>query len=132
MRAALALLREQAPDLEVEGEMNADLAFSEANRSRLFPNSLLKGSANLLVMPNLDAANAGFNLLRTLGEGQSIGPMTMGIARPIHVLTPSITVRGLVNMSAVAVYDAQVNGDPSRELRPEEQPSAVPPEFVAG
>ncbi|HZS85573.1 MAG TPA: NADP-dependent malic enzyme [Stellaceae bacterium] len=110
MREALALIRARAPELEVEGEMHGDAAVSEEIRSRIFPNSRLKGSANLLVMPTLDAANIAFNLLKTLGDGQAIGPILLGLARPGHILTPSVTVRGLVNMSAIAVYDAQVSG----------------------
>jgi len=114
MRTALALIREQAPDLEVEGEMHGDCAVSETIRNRLFPNSRLKGQANLLVMPNLDAANIAFNLLKTLGAGQSVGPMLMGPALPVHVVSPSITVRGIINMSAVAAVDAQIAAETGR------------------
>jgi malate dehydrogenase (oxaloacetate-decarboxylating)(NADP+) len=108
VRQALAILRETDPTLEVEGEMHADAAISEEIRHRLFPNSLLKGSANLLMMPNLDAANIAFNLLTALGEGLAIGPILLGVAQPAHVLTPSTTVRGLINMTAIAVHDAQL------------------------
>jgi malate dehydrogenase (oxaloacetate-decarboxylating)(NADP+) len=108
MREVLARLRERAPELEVEGEMHGDAAISEEIRSRIFPNSRLKGAANLLVLPTLDAANIAFNLLKTLGDGLHVGPILLGMAKPAHVVTPSVTVRGLVNMSAVAVYDAQV------------------------
>ncbi|MEX2297264.1 MAG: NADP-dependent malic enzyme [Dongiaceae bacterium] len=110
MRQALALVRERWPDLEVEGEMHGDAAISEAMRERMFPNSRLKGQANLLVMPNLDAAHISFNLLKAIGVGQSVGPMLIGPARPAHVVVPSITVRGIVNMSAIAVVDAQAAG----------------------
>jgi malate dehydrogenase (oxaloacetate-decarboxylating)(NADP+) len=109
MREALELIRARAPQIEVEGEMNGDAAISEEIRARIFPNSRLKGSANLLVMPTIDAANIALNLLATLGDGQSIGPILLGLKQPAHVLTPSVTVRGLVNMSAVAVYDAQLS-----------------------
>jgi malate dehydrogenase (oxaloacetate-decarboxylating)(NADP+) len=109
MREAFMLLRERAPALEVEGEMHADAAISEEIRHRIFPNSLLKGSANLLIMPNLDAANIAFNMLKVLGDGLAIGPILLGVDRPAHIMTPSITVRGLVNMTAIAVYDAQVS-----------------------
>ncbi len=109
VRAALALLRENAPALEVEGEMHADVAVSEEIRQRVFPHSRLKGSANLLVMPNLDAANIAFNLLTALGEGLAIGPILLGANKPAHIVMPSITVRGLVNMTAIAVYDAQLS-----------------------
>jgi malate dehydrogenase (oxaloacetate-decarboxylating)(NADP+) len=107
MRAARQRIKELAPALEVEGEMQADLAFSAETRARIFPNSALEGSANLLILPNLDAANIGFNLIKALGGGLAIGPMLLGVAQVAHIVTPSITVRGLVNMSAVAVYDAQ-------------------------
>jgi malate dehydrogenase (oxaloacetate-decarboxylating)(NADP+) len=109
MREAIALLRTTAPALEVEGEMQADAAIDEQIRQRTFPNSLLKGTANLLIMPSLDAANIAFNLLKVLGDGLAIGPMLLGMSRPAHIVTPSVTVRGLVNMTAVAVYDAQVH-----------------------
>ena len=108
MREALKLIAARAPELEVEGEMQADVAFSPDIRKRIFPNSHLKGSANLLIMPTLDAANIAFNMVKALGDGLAIGPALLGIRKPAHIVTPSITVRGLVNMSAVAVYDAQV------------------------
>ncbi len=110
MRAALALIREREPDLEVEGEMQADLAFSPELRNRIFPNSRLSGRANLLIMPTLDAANIAVSMTKSLGDGLPIGPVLLGVNRPAHIVTPSITVRGLLNMSAVAVYDAQVSG----------------------
>ena len=110
MRYALALIRAQAPELEVEGEMQAVLAFREDDRQRLFPNSRLTGAANLLIMPSLDAANIAYNLLRTAGGGQSIGPMLVGQRLPAHILTMSVTSRGIVNMTALAVVDAQANG----------------------
>jgi len=108
MREARLILRERAPALEVEGEMHADAAIAEEIRQRIFPHSLLQGSANLLIMPSLDAANIAFNMLKVLGDGLAIGPILLGISRPAHIVTPSITVRGLVNMTAIAVYDAQV------------------------
>ncbi len=110
MRYALALVRAQAPELEVEGEMQAVLAFREEDRQRLFPNSRLTGAANLLIMPSLDAANIAYNLLRTAGNGQSIGPMLVGQRLPAHILTMSVTSRGIVNMTALAVVDAQAHG----------------------
>jgi len=108
MRAAIALLHERAPYLEAEGEMHGDAALEESIRSRIFPNSRLKGQANLLIMPNLDAANISFNLLKVLGEGLSVGPILMGAALPAHILTPSATVRNIVNMTALAAVDAQM------------------------
>jgi malate dehydrogenase (oxaloacetate-decarboxylating)(NADP+) len=109
MRQALIRISSMAPDLEIEGEMNADAALSEEIRKQIFPNSRLKGAANLLIMPTLDAANIAFNMLKVLGEAQPIGPILLGPAKPAHVVTPSITVRGIVNMSAVATVDAQVD-----------------------
>src|SRR5215470_3862770 len=107
MQAALRLLRAHAPDLEVEGEMQADLAFDEEARMKLFPGSDLKGQANLLVMPTLDAANIALNLFRGVGDGLSVGPILVGAAKPAHILTPTARVRGIVNMSALAVVEAQ-------------------------
>ncbi|MBL8673060.1 MAG: NADP-dependent malic enzyme [Alphaproteobacteria bacterium] len=107
MREALSTLRAMAPELEVEGEMHGDAAISETIREMVFPNSRLKGTANLLIMPGLDAAHIAFNLLKVLGDGISIGPLLLGVARPAHILTPSQTVRGIVNMTAVAVAHAQ-------------------------
>jgi malate dehydrogenase (oxaloacetate-decarboxylating)(NADP+) len=107
MQAALALLRAHGPDLEVEGEMAADLAFDEEARLRLFPNSRLTGQANLLVMPTLDAANIALNMFRSVGDGLSVGPILVGAAKAVHILTPTARVRGIVNMSALAVVEAQ-------------------------
>jgi malate dehydrogenase (oxaloacetate-decarboxylating)(NADP+) len=107
MRAALTLISERVPDLEIEGEMHGDAALSEEIRLRLFPRSRLRGEANLLVMPTLDAANISFNLLKTAaGGGVTVGPMLLGAARPVHILTPSASVRRIVNMTALAVADA--------------------------
>ena len=106
MQQALRLLNAQAPDLEVDGEMHADAALSPEIRDRIFPNSVLRGAANLLVMPTLDAANISFNLLKQAGGGLAVGPILLGGGRPCHILTPSVTARGIVNMSAVAVVDA--------------------------
>jgi malate dehydrogenase (oxaloacetate-decarboxylating)(NADP+) len=108
MRQALALIGAIDPDLEIDGEMHADSALSEETRAAIFPNSRLKGAANLLIMPTLDAANIAFNMLKVLGEAQPIGPILLGAAKPVHILTPSATPRGIVNISAVAVVDAQV------------------------
>jgi malate dehydrogenase (oxaloacetate-decarboxylating)(NADP+) len=102
MREALAIVHRRMPDLEIEGEMHADLALSEQLRSVRFPNSQLKGRANLLVMPNQDAANVAFNMLKMLGDGIAIGPILIGCAKSAHVVTPSISVRGLLNMTALA------------------------------
>ena len=106
MRRALALLRERAPELEVEGEMHGDAALSEEIRLKVFPNSRLRGEANLLIMPTLEAANIAFNLLKTAaGDGVTIGPILLGAARTVHILTPSASVRRIVNMTALTVVD---------------------------
>ncbi len=109
MQAALALLNLMDPELEVEGEMHGDAALDEAIRLRAFPNSRLKGEANLLIMPTVDAANIAFNLLKTsVGGGVTLGPILLGVAKPVHILTPSATVRRIVNMTALTVVDANV------------------------
>jgi len=110
MRTVLKTLHAQCPELEVEGEMHADAALDEAIRSRIFPNSRLSGPANLLIMPNLDAANIAFNLVKSVGEGLSVGPILIGARAPAHILSSSVTARGVVNMSAIAVVDAQDRG----------------------
>jgi malate dehydrogenase (oxaloacetate-decarboxylating)(NADP+) len=107
MRQTLALLREQAPWLEVDGEMHGDVALDPASRAVAMPRCTLSGEANLLVLPNIDAANISYNLLKTAaGGGIAIGPVLLGAAKPVHVLTPSATVRRIVNMTALTVADA--------------------------
>ena len=109
MRQTLELLRVQAPWLEVEGEMHGDVALDEAARQALMPNSTLSGAANLLVMPNLDAANIAYNLLKTAAGGNiAIGPVLLGEAKPVNILTASTTVRRIVNMTALTVADANI------------------------
>jgi malate dehydrogenase (oxaloacetate-decarboxylating)(NADP+) len=109
MRRTLDLLREQAPWLEVDGEMHGDVALDPDARAALMPNSTLKGAANLLVLPNIDAANIAYNLLKTAAGGNiAIGPVLLGAAQPVHILTPSATVRRIVNMTALTVADANV------------------------
>jgi malate dehydrogenase (oxaloacetate-decarboxylating)(NADP+) len=107
MREVLSMLREQAPDLEVDGEMHADAALNEAQRARNFPASVLKGEANLLIMPNLDAANISYQLIKAVADALPVGPILVGPAKPAHILTPSVTARGVINMTAVAVTDVQ-------------------------
>jgi malate dehydrogenase (oxaloacetate-decarboxylating)(NADP+) len=108
MRTALAHLRELAPELEADGEMHADCALDESIRRSILADSTLKGAANLLVFPNIDAANIAYNLMKvTAGSGIAIGPILLGCARPVHILTPSTTVRRIVNMTALAVVDAR-------------------------
>jgi len=107
MRAALAIIRNLAPDLEVDGEMHGDTALDPALLKATMPGSPLKGDANLLVLPNIDAANISYNLLKTTsGNGIAIGPILLGCAKPVHILTPSATVRRIVNMAALCVVDA--------------------------
>jgi malate dehydrogenase (oxaloacetate-decarboxylating)(NADP+) len=107
MRAALALLHKRAPWLEVDGEMHGDMALDPKARADLMPRSTLTGEANLLVLPDIDAANIAYNLLKTAaGGGIAIGPVLLGVAKPVHILTPSATVRRIVNMTALTVADA--------------------------
>jgi malate dehydrogenase (oxaloacetate-decarboxylating)(NADP+) len=106
MRAALDLVRQRAPDLEVDGEMHGDTALDAKFRHKLLPHTTLKQDANLLVMPNIDAANIAYNLVKTAGNGVAIGPILLGCAAPVHILTPSATVRRIVNMTALCVVDA--------------------------
>jgi malate dehydrogenase (oxaloacetate-decarboxylating)(NADP+) len=108
MRKALEMIRTRMPNLEIEGEMHGDAALSEEVRQQAFPNSRLKGEANLLIMPTLDAANISFNLLKTVGGyGITVGPILLGAAKPVHILTPTATVRRIINMTALTVVDAQ-------------------------
>jgi malate dehydrogenase (oxaloacetate-decarboxylating)(NADP+) len=107
MREALALIRRDAPWLEVDGEMHGDAALDAVYRGELMPRSTLVGEANLLVLPNIDAANIAYNLLKTAaGGGIAIGPILLGAAKPVHILTPSATVRRVINMTALTVVDA--------------------------
>ncbi len=117
MRSALALIGKAEPELEVDGEMHGDAAISEEIRANLFPDSRLKGEANLLIMPTLDAANIAFNLLKTAaGDGITVGPILLGCAGSVHILTPSATVRRIVNMTALTVVDASAQRGEQRGL----------------
>ena len=109
MRSATIDIKQRDPSLEIDGEMHADTALNEAIRKNLMPNSTLKGEANLLIMPNLEAANISFNLLKVLGEGIPIGPMLLGVSTPSYILTPSVTTRGIMNVSAIASVAVQAN-----------------------
>jgi malate dehydrogenase (oxaloacetate-decarboxylating)(NADP+) len=107
MRAALELVQQRSPALEVDGEMHGDAALDSKLRNKIMPSTTLKGDANLLVLPNMDAANISYNLLKTAaGNGIAVGPVLLGCARPAHILTPSATVRRIVNMTALCVVDA--------------------------
>jgi malate dehydrogenase (oxaloacetate-decarboxylating)(NADP+) len=108
MRETLALVKARAPELEIDGEMHGDAALVESIRQELMPDSPLKGAANILIMPNVEAARISYNLLRvSCSEGVTVGPVLMGIAKPVHVLTPIASVRRIVNMVALAVVEAQ-------------------------
>ena len=115
MRTAYAELRRRAPELEVDGEMTADSALSESVRALTMPNSRLKGAANLFVMPNADAANIAFNMVKTFSSGIGIGPLLLGVRRPAHVLTPASTPRSIVNATAIAAVAAQVLMEDSQD-----------------
>ena len=106
MRRALAMIHARDPALEIDGEMHADAALVESIRNHAVPDSTLRGAANLLIMPSLDAANIAFNLLKAAADGLSVGPILLGVSQPIHVLVPSVTARGIVNLSALAVSAA--------------------------
>ena len=107
MRQTLAILRERAPDPEVDGEMHGDCALDEKLRNTLVPDGVLKDEANLLVCPNIDSANIAYNLLKVAaGNNVAIGPILLGVKAPAHILTPSATVRRIVNMTASVVADA--------------------------
>ncbi|MGA1082911.1 MAG: phosphate acyltransferase, partial [Burkholderiaceae bacterium] len=107
MRQALALIREQAPELNVDGEMHGDVALDPAMRAQILPDSTLVGEANLLVMPSLESANIAYNLLKTAaGNNVAVGPILLGCAAPVHIVTSSATVRRLVNMTALTIIDA--------------------------
>jgi malate dehydrogenase (oxaloacetate-decarboxylating)(NADP+) len=110
MRAALALIRDQAPELEVDGEMHPDIALVPSLRERMVRDSHLDGVANLLVMPTLDAANIAFNLVKAVADGLPVGPLLLGMSKPVHVLVSNVTARGIVNVSAVVAQEAQLAG----------------------
>jgi len=110
MQAARERLAATHPALEVEGEMHGDAALLPAFRERIFPNSRLKGEANVLIMPNLDAANIAYQMAKVLADALPVGPILVGAARPAHILTPSSTARGVINMTAISVVEAQANG----------------------
>nr|MDQ6868540.1 phosphate acyltransferase [Pseudomonadota bacterium] len=109
MRDALEILRQRAPDLEADGEMQANTALSQAMRDLVLPSSRLKGEANVLIMPNLDAANIAYTMTMIMADTLPVGPILIGAAKPAHILTPSVTARGIINMTAVSVAEAQGN-----------------------
>jgi malate dehydrogenase (oxaloacetate-decarboxylating)(NADP+) len=107
MRAATEILRTRHPDFEVDGEMHTDAALDPKLRARAYEHASLTGAANLLIMPNADAAHVALNLLKVLGNGIPVGPILMGAAKPAHIASQSVTVRGLLNLTALAVVEAQ-------------------------
>jgi malate dehydrogenase (oxaloacetate-decarboxylating)(NADP+) len=120
MKKALQILRQTDPELEVEGEMTADMALDEAFRKHIFPDSRLRGPANLLIMPNLDAAHIALNFARVISNGVTVGPILLGAGKPAHVLTPSASPRRVVNMTALAVVEAQLY-----EQQAQAEPAAI-------
>ena len=108
MRKVRELLRQRMPKLEVDGEMQGDTAWDDVLRKRMMPNTTLNGRANLFVLPNIDAANITYNMVRVMTDGVAIGPILMGISKPVHILTSSATPRRVVNMTAIAAVDAQI------------------------
>ena len=127
MRAAYLDIRRRRPGLQIDGEMHADSALDPSIRHDIMPNSTLEGAANLLIMPNVEAANISFNMMKVMAEGVSIGPVLLGVSRPAHILTPSATARSLVNMTALACAGAQVYED---ELRSERDEDTIPLPFT--
>jgi malate dehydrogenase (oxaloacetate-decarboxylating)(NADP+) len=118
MREAFQLLQSRRPDIEVEGEMHGDAALDAKIRMQIFPNAHMREDANLLVFPTLDAANIAFNLLKTAsGEGMTVGPILLGTSKPVHILTPTATVRRIVNMAALTVVEAGREPGQSGEAR---------------
>ena len=115
MRQVRELLLKRKPDLNVDGEMQGDTAWDEALRQRIMPGSSLSGRANLFVLPNLDAANITYNMVRVVTDGVAIGPILMGISKPVHILTTSATPRRVVNMTAIAAVDAQIRAQREAE-----------------
>ena len=108
MRRVREILAERAPKLEVDGEMMPDTAWDEPLRRRIFPNTTLSGEPNLLVLPNLDAANITYNMVRVMTDGAALGPILMGVAAPVHIMTPTATPRRVINMTAIAAVEAQI------------------------
>jgi malate dehydrogenase (oxaloacetate-decarboxylating)(NADP+) len=116
MRRATALLREKHPEIEADGEMQADTALQEVARKQVLPHSHLEGVANVLIMPNLDTANVAYQMIKAVADALPVGPILIGTSRPAHILTPGVTARGILNMTAIAAVEAQ-------ELAGRQQPS---------
>jgi malate dehydrogenase (oxaloacetate-decarboxylating)(NADP+) len=116
MRRATEMLLDHHPELEVDGEMSAESALNPAHRERVYPHARLKGEANVLVMPNLDAANIAYLMIKVIVDALPIGPILVGAAKPAHILTPSVTPRGIVNMTAIAAVEAQASAETAPRL----------------
>ncbi|HSR62236.1 MAG TPA: NADP-dependent malic enzyme [Gammaproteobacteria bacterium] len=125
MHAAMDIIRKRDPELEVAGHIRADSALLESIRDSVMPGHPMKGEANLLIMPNLDAAKIAYDLLKVLGDGTTIGPILLGLNQPVHVMTPSATVRRIMNASALAVVDAQRSDDAGGDAGDNPDPEAV-------
>ena len=125
MRAAYQDITRRAPDLEIDGEMHADAALSEKIRQAIMPNSTLSGEANLFIMPNVEAANIAFNMTKIFSEGISIGPLLLGAARPVHIITPSVSSRGIVNVTSLATVGAQVFEEENAKEKPKGKKKAA-------
>ena len=127
MRRARELIKARDPNLQVEGEMTAAAALSEEYRLLMYPESELKGQANLLIMPNIEAANITFHMLKALGDGIVVGPLLLGARKPAHILIPSVTPRGIINAAAVACVTAQVQKKAAEKTKPKKPLAAVRP-----
>ncbi|MEH6422264.1 phosphate acyltransferase [Pseudomonas sp. CGJS7] len=117
MRKVRQIVKQRQPKLEIDGEMQADTAWDDVLRKRIFPNATLHGRANLFVLPNLDAANITYNMVRVMTDGVAIGPILMGLDKPAHILTPASTPRRVVNMTAIAAVDAQIRASRDAERK---------------
>ncbi|MEM7650550.1 MAG: NADP-dependent malic enzyme [Pseudomonadota bacterium] len=118
MHDAVLDIRRRDPDLEIDGEMHADAALSEKIRQTVMPNTTLKGQANLFIMPNVEAANIAFNMTKMFSEGVNIGPILLGAAQPVHIITPFVSARGIVNVTSIATVDAQSYAQDSKSRKP--------------
>ena len=107
MRKAARILKAMEPDMQIDGEMHADAALKEAVREKMVSDCRINGSANLFIFPNLDAANICIEMLRSVDNGLLVGPILLGAAQPVHIVTPSATAKGIFNMAAIALADAE-------------------------
>jgi len=124
MRAAYQDITRRDPNLEIDGEMHADAALSESIRNTIMPNSTLSGQANLFIMPNVEAANIAFNMTKVFSEGINIGPILLGAAQPVHIITPFVSARGIVNVTSLATVGAQAFAEENKNKKPEKLKTA--------